>query len=276
MNRTRQIETALRTMDAAPDRHPTSNARIDVLLERVVVAGTAEDRAPAPPTTAAFAHRGPKPRAARLLLLTGGLVAATTAGLLLIPSMLGVEESAYASWTAVPEALPAQERPEAAEDCRSAQLATPGGDAHPQLDDATVAIAERRGAWITVVLAGADGFSATCTADASAPFGDGWIGSAGIPTDWELLGPRELLVSSLGVAHSSGPLSMAEGYAGPDVTGMTYDSAEHGTVVATVSGGHFAFWMPGDELDDDLVFTTGVPVDVTYNDGSTDSVNLRF
>ena len=277
MNRTHQIETVLRTMNAAPDRYPTSKTQSEALLERVVAAGTAEDRAPAPTTTATIAHRARPRPGARALLVTGGLVAATTAGLFVIPPLLGVEDSAYASWTAVPDDLSAQERPDAAEDCRTAQLEGPGGgDAYPQLHDATVAIAERRGAWITVVLAGPEGFSATCTTDASDPFGDGWVGSAGVPADWEPLGPRDLLVSGLGVAHSSGPLSMAEGYAGADVIGITYDSAEHGTVVATVSGGHFAFWMPGDELDDDLVFTTGVPVDVTYTDGSTNSVDLQF
>lgn len=283
MNRHHQVDELLRDLDAAPDHSTSSPERTRALLEQVIATGVTEDAArdsangatPAPvPSRPAPSRRRTRTRAA---LVTGGLVAAATTGLLVLPPLLGGGDPAYASWTAIPDDLAAEERPDAAEDCRDAQLDTPGGgDEYPQLDDATVAIAERRGEWITVVLSGPDGFSATCTTDASDPFGRGWIGSAGTPGGWQPLGPREVFASGLGVAHASGPLSMAQGYVGADIVGITYDSAEHGTVAATVAAGHFALWFPGDELDDDMVFDTGVPIDVTYTDGSTAEVALRF
>lgn len=45
-----------------------------------------------------------------------------------------------------------------------------------------------------------------------------------------------------------------------------------GLVAATVAGGRFAFWFPGDELED----RETVPVEVTYADGSTATVKLEL
>ncbi|WP_104179812.1 hypothetical protein [Arthrobacter sp. B0490] len=139
-----------------------------------------------------------------------------------------------------------------------------------------VAIAERRGAWVTVILTGADGYEATCITDASALIrGGNMIGSSGRPIAADLA-PRALKATQLGVGQVSddGPLSMASGQAGSDVTGITYMSIEGDEVIATVSEGHFAFWLPGDE------FTTtadaGLPVIVTYTDGTTEAQNLNF
>lgn len=274
MTGTRDIETLLRDLDSAADEQGVPGLRRDALLERVVATGTARDQAAA--ATPAPSEGGAR-RKTRAVLVTGGLVAATTAGLLVLPPLLGGGDSAYASWTAVPDGLSTQERHDAVEDCRDAQDDTPGPvDESSALRGATAAIAERRGDWITVVLAGPDGFSATCTTDASDPFGRGWIGSSGtLPAD-QAPGPRDLRATGLGVAYTSGPLSMAEGYAGTEVTAVSYDSPVHGRVVATVNAGHFALWMPGDEFDDDMVLNTGVPVDVTYTDGTTDTLNLTL
>jgi hypothetical protein len=45
-------------------------------------------------------------------------------------------------------------------------------------------------------------------------------------------------------------------------------------VIATVAKGHFAFWLPGNELQN--ASEKGVPVDVTYRDGSTETQLLNF
>ncbi|HEX6234558.1 MAG TPA: hypothetical protein VFZ63_15635 [Jiangellaceae bacterium] len=71
---------------------------------------------------------------------------------------------------------------------------------------------------------------------------------------------------------SAGELSAAAGYVGSDVAGITCQSVGHGEVVATVSAGRFALWLPGNELED--ASRDGVRVDVTYRDGTTGTVRI--
>jgi len=277
MTWTRQTEDDLRSLDPATRGQEMTPARHDALLERVVAEGAARDAAPASTPVAAPAAERPR-RSTRAVLVTGGLVAAATAGLLVLPPLLGGGDSAYASWTAVPDGLTAEQRHDAAEDCREGYRDTGGpNDYSRELDDATVAVAERRGEWITVVLSGADGFSALCTTDASDPFGptSGVVGSIGTTTGWTPPGPREVVPDALGRGSTgSGDFSMAAGTVGNEVTGVSYDSTLHGTVVATVNAGHFALWMPGDELDD--AQAAGVALDLTYTDGTTSTVVVRL
>lgn len=72
----------------------------------------------------------------------------------------------------------------------------------------------------------------------------------------------------------AGDLSMAAGEAGSDVVEIVYRSRTRGDVAATVSKGHFALWLPGDELRD--LSSTGVEVEVTYRDGSTGTTLLTL
>ncbi|MEJ5914633.1 hypothetical protein [Pseudokineococcus sp. 1T1Z-3] len=276
-SRSTSDDDVLRSLDAGPptpDRSPsTATARADAELARVLLRSRLEGDAVGRP--AAPVAPSPRPagrrRTTRALLATGGLVAATTAGLLVLPPLLGGGDAAYASWTATPDGLSAEERRDAGEECRDTY-----DDAraeYPQLDDAVAAVAERRGAWVTVVLAGRDGFSAVCTTDASAPFAEGVVGSYGLD---ETPAPRELRPSGLGMGMTgSGAFSMAVGSAGGEVVGLTYDSAMHGTVEATVSGGYFALWVPGEEMEG-WPSRGGVPVQVTYADGTTERVLLTL
>jgi hypothetical protein len=143
------------------------------------------------------------------------------------------------------------------------------------LDLAHIAIAERRGVWTTVVLGGPDGFSAMCiTDDSTSLFGKGMIGSIGRTADHATLGARDLKALSLGTGTmSAGEISMASGIAGTDVIGVAYNSPALGEVTATVARGHFALWLPGDELRD---ASNGLDVTVTYSDGSTGLHVLSF
>ncbi len=102
------------------------------------------------------------------------------------------------------------------------------------------------GSWTTVVLAGDDGLTATCT----------WGGSADQPPPGsapETSCPWTHARSSRSVSGGSsqgsqGDLSTIVGYSGDDVVGVRYHSERYGDVVATVGEERFALWMPGDEL----------------------------
>lgn len=145
-----------------------------------------------------------------------------------------------------------------------------------ELSTAEVAIAERRGAWVTVVLSGPDGFEATCTTDATAPwFRKGMIGSIGNPSNATALPARGIAATQLGTgAIADKPISIASGRVGTDVVAVTYTSAANEEVIATVAKGQFAFWLPGNEMQN--ASDQGLPVQVTYTNGTTETQLLNF
>jgi len=145
-----------------------------------------------------------------------------------------------------------------------------------ELSSAVPAVAERRGVWTTVVLAGTDGFSAMCiTDDSTHLFAKDMIGSVGTPTDYAAPAPRALTTTDLGVGTMNvGDISLAAGTAGSDIVGVVYHSRTHGGVSATVSRGRFALWLPGNELKN--ASSNGVEVEVTYRDGRTGTSRLTL
>lgn len=263
MSRTREIETALRSLDPADPADPPAVGRAGAVLERILHSDP----------VAVPSHRAGTPEhRARRTLLAGAVVATVSAGLVVLPS-LSSGDQAFASWTAAPGALSATERPAVAEACRD--QAGPAGY-EDKLRSAESVIAEQRGAWTTVVLAGDDGFTALCITDESSPFWDrGMIGSIGTPTGFVAPGPRDLVATDLGTGTANGAeLSLAAGHAGSGVARVVYRSDVHGEVTATVSGGHFALWLPGGELEG--ASRSGVELDVTYRDGSTGMTRLTL
>lgn len=274
MNRT-DLDQALRSLDPA-DRHidPTG-PRAQADLRAILATDPAAGHQPVTPIAPAAARAAGRPgRPARRLTAAAALVAAVTAGVVVLPPLAG-GDPAFATWTATPTDLPGQKAPEAAEECRT-RLIDGRNEYTQDLGVARPVIAERRGAWTTVVLAGADGFSAVCiTDDSDHLFSKAMIGSLGRPADDATPGPRELIATSLGVgAMNAGELSMAAGTAGTDITGIVYRSPVHGNVASTVSEGHFALWLPGDEFQD--ASSTGVDLDVTYRDGTTTTTRLSL
>lgn len=88
-------------------------------------------------------------------------------------------------------------------------------------------------------------------------------------------GPRELTATDLGTGTmSAGDISLAADAAGSDIVGVIYMSRTHEDVTATVSLGHFALWLPGDELRN--ASSDGVEVYVTYQDGTTGTSRLTL
>ncbi|GAB3875050.1 hypothetical protein GCM10029964_018170 [Kibdelosporangium lantanae] len=213
----------------------------------------------------------PRRRRVRLAVATATVVTAAAA-IFIVPSLMNGDR-AFASWTAAPTGLSAEAAADAGDDCRSAQLDGPDEGNADNLRRARVAITERRGEWTLVTLAGDNGFAALCITDESTILFHSWFGSVGIPAGYAPPHPRDVVATELGTgAAGAGELSVAAGYAGSDVVGVTYHSVTRGDVEATVSSGRFALWLPGNELQD--ASRGGVDVQVTYRDGGTATVRL--
>jgi hypothetical protein len=212
----------------------------------------------------------PRRRPTRVLGAAAAAVTAVAGGIVLLPSVVG-GDAAFASWSPQPrEVVGSAARAEAAGTCRE-QLDDAAADG-AALDRAVPAIAERRGDWTLVLLSGAGGFSGLCITDDSRRLFDDMIGSVGA-ADVPAPGGRGVTATDLGTGSlDAGDLSLVAGLAGDDVVGVTYDSAAHGPVEASLGEGRFALWFPGDELAD------GGPVslEVTYADGSRGSVEVEL
>lgn len=268
------IDKALRTLDAADPYVDPRRPRARADLARILAT---DPHAHAGAPSAGPAGRTPRARwSLRRVALAGGALAAVTTGLVALPSLTGGDQ-ALASWTSVPDQMTPEQRADAAISCRQAEMEGAGTDYIDELSSAEPVIAERRGVWNTVVLAGTAGFAALCITDDSAGlFTMGMIGSIGSPDDAVLPGPRELAATDLGTGTmSAGDLSLAAGTVGTEIVGVVYRSRSHGDVTATVSAGRFAFWFPGDELED-VGSTDGVQVEVTYRDGGAGTAVLKL
>lgn len=257
--------TTLRTLDPADPNTDPDRPHARATLERILATdpGQHPDHTPVKPRSR---------RGIRVAAVASATAVTAGAALVVLPSLTG-GDTAFATWTATPSGMSTQAAADVAADCRDSQLDGPGADHTQDLRHADVAIAERRGEWTLVALTGDDGFSALCITDQSTPLFRDWIGSIGSPADYAAPGPHDVVATSLGTGIvNNAELSLAEGYVGSDVTGVVYRSASHGEVEATVSGGRFALWMPGDELEH--AARAGIDVQATYTDGSTATIRL--
>lgn len=245
---------ALAELDAAPPAplSAAERARADATIARILGSDPGADGPPV---------RCPRRRTRRRVLGATALAAACTTGVVALQLAAG-GQSASASWTAIPHRPTDPQTVAAAGDCRDSLADGPGGASAARLRSAGVAVAERRGDWTLVVLAGPDRFEASClTHDA------GMIGSLGRPT-LPAPGPREVLVTSAGTGVVDGePVALLIGTLGADVRTLTVHTQAHGDVVATVARGHVAAWWPGDPSAP----PSDAPVEATlgYADGST-------
>jgi hypothetical protein len=248
--------TLLKSLDPADGTVDESRARAD--LGRILATD---------PAVRSRARRRVAPRIA----LGAAIATVVAAAAVILPSVLGGDK-AFATWTAVPTGLSAAESDEAARSCRD-QQESGSPEYRDQLSAASTAISERRGEWTLVILAGRDGFSALCISDEPRPLFQSQFGSVGSTRPENLPGPRGLAATVLGTGGIDGnTMSIAAGHAGSDVTAVRYASSSRGKVTATVSGGQFALWIPGDEFES--ASRRNVPVQVSYRDGSTATVTL--
>lgn len=267
MKSNQNIAALLRSMDAADQTGAPDPNRSQNDLEQILRSHPISAAAATRPANHKTSTSHPSRRRRRTLAL-GAVAFAATVGFLIGPALSG-GDPAFATWTAAPGELTGAERDRAVSDCVRSSKGVGDGMFASDVAAAEAAIAERRGAWTTVVLSGADGFEATCTTDSTAPwFMRGSFGSVGKNGHGKEPTGRDIRTTQLGTGViANNPLSMASGQVGPDVAAMSYTSRAGDRITATVSKGQFAFWLPGGELPNS---GEDVPVDVTYTDNTTE------
>lgn len=270
MTHTREIDAALRTLDAADRDVPVDDASVLDRLDAIVATDPAGSGAADLPAGLPDARRRPgRARTVRRVGWAAAVVAAATAALLVVPTMIGDSGRAFAGWTPQPEAMSAAEQGRAVAECRYMLMPQQGpanagepADAAARMSAATAVTTERRGPWTTVLLTDAAGLWGYCV---TGPDG----GAAGLNWETEYTAPlpHDVTLVTTGYGYFiDSEYSMMAGFAGGDVTGLVFDSHENGAVTATVMNGYFVLWMPGDEWKFPAVDTT---VTVTLADGTS-------
>jgi hypothetical protein len=267
----RQTTVALRDLDPAPAATLTSEerARADAAFARIV-ATPPEDRVPG---------ESDRPRRRRSrLLVPAGLAGAAGAA---VTALLVSGGSALASWTPEPQPLAHAAAAAAAATCRVV-LEVPG-------QGARVAVAERRGGWTYVLIAGPAGQAACLMPDdlvgqpdPAEHRGEGFFGGYS-PDPVEVATPgRDRIVETESTAGSvivsrpwplrdeEGWFSSVQGYVGSDVTRVTVHTPTGADVEASVAGGRFAAWWPSEQPGSDHLDAMGAwTYTVTLVDGTT-------
>jgi hypothetical protein len=228
------ITAALRHLDPAP--------RTDLTEEELERADAAFARIVATPSNEPVPVEPDRPRRRRRrLLVTVGLAGA--AGVALPGLLLG--GNAYGSWTPTPEPLTAVDAAAAATTCRAALDVPDRGE--------RVALAERRGEWTYVLLAG-PGTETVCLMpddlvgqdhpSRGAFFGGYDTDAVAPPT----LDPDRIdETTSMQGSTDEGWFIWSEGYVGSDVTGVTVHTSSGLDIEASVAGNRFAAWWPASQ-----------------------------
>jgi hypothetical protein len=226
------ITAALRHLDPAPSTDLTEAEleRADAAFARIVATHIDEPL----PTGPDRPHR----RRSRLLVIVGLAGAAGVA----IPALLLGGGTAYGSWTPTPEPLAVVAAAKAATTCRAVLGVPDGGE--------RVAVAERRGEWTYVLLAG-PGTEAVCLmpndlVGQNHPDRDDVFGSYDTdppaPPALEPDGIDE--ITSMQGSTEEGWFVWSEGYVGSDVTGVTVHTSSGLDIEASLAGNRFAAWWP--------------------------------
>ncbi len=260
---------SLDAADAALD--PSQRLRADAMLERIIAAPVTPEYAPV------VARR--QPRFSRKLIWVPVVAVAVAVGSIVIPpGRGGGSATAYASWTSTPSAVAARDLEAVTQACRdqAAELADHG----PRIDAATipVAIAERRGDFVAVLLQlDNPDYSVSCVAtnrpgssdvdDLSVAAG-GSDGRAPIPPAGRITPGG---VSQFGLQP---PASFTNGAAGAGVVGVTIHAGPQ-VITATVKNGRYVAWWPGKAFADGPQEPSGqggpaviLTYDVTLSDGT--------
>jgi hypothetical protein len=204
----------------------------------------------------------PHRRGSRLLVAAGlaGAVGVAT------PVLLLGGGSAYGSWTPTPVPLTDVVEAKAATTCRAALDIPDRGE--------RVAVAERRGGWTYVLLAGPrteaiclmpDDLVGQDPTDRGEFFGSYDMEPAATPT----LDPGRIdEKTSMEGNTDEGWFLWVEGYVGSDVTGVTVHTSSGLAIEASVSGNRFAAWWPSSRQSSDHPAETWAYT-VHLADGST-------
>ena len=233
------VTAALRLLDPAPriDLTEAERARADAVFASIVATPSGEPV----PVDAERPHRRRTP----LLVMLGLAGAAGVA----IPGLLFGGGTAFGSWTPTPAPLTDVDGAAAATTCRAALDVPDRGE--------RVAVAERRGDWTYVLLAG-PGTQATCLMpndrvgqnpiDREDFFGSYDAEPVASPT---VARDRVDETSSMQGSTEEGWFIWVEGYVGSDVTGVTVHPSSGPDIEASVVGDRFAAWWPTSQPSSD-------------------------
>lgn len=213
------------------------------------------------------------------LLVPVGLVGAAGAA---VPALL-LGGSAFGSWTPTPEPLTGAAAAKAATTCRAIFTVPDQGE--------RVVVAERRGGWTYVLLAGPQAEAACLMpedlvdqADPAADTREGFIGSYNSDPDKAPTPARNSIIGhggagsvpTNGLWHFGDKeewVSHVEGYVGGDVTGVTVHPPTGTDVEASVANGRFAAWWPSAKPSSENLEVMGAwTYTVTLADGTTRQV----
>ena len=238
---------ALRDLDPSPAIALTDaeRERADATFVRILATPSHDQVAEGPVR--------PRRRRSRLLAPLGLVGAAGAA----VPALLLGGGSAFGSWTPTPEPLTGVAAAEAATTCRAA-LGMPG-------QGETIVIAERRGGWTYVLLAGpqterqclmSEGLIAhenpaahTKEGFMGGTYGMDDIEAAPTPARGHIVEIQSgaTSVPTHGLWHFGEDeewISSVDGYVGSDVTGVTVHTPVGTDVEASVANGRYAAWWP--------------------------------
>lgn len=169
-------------------------------------------------------------------------------------------QTAWASWTAVPQQAPASEVQQATQTCREEMersLASQGKDLpaeqRPTVDPAAMQVvaAERRGNYLAIAMADEAGSDQQCIFEV--PHLERTMGATGGWASVDSPAPAPLGARGLeahgggGFVGSAGGYAMSVGRVGNRVTAVTVHTNGR-AVTATVSNGHYVAWWPVEEL----------------------------
>lgn len=194
--------------------------------------------------------------------------AAAAAGALLFVPIPGVSGAAYAGWVAT--ARPATPAEQQSQGTACVNLHS-GPGAGAMNHHFTVSLVEVRSDYAYTVLAGDDGFEATCLTRTSPGPAAGFGFSAPLTQQPR---PRGIVTNSVreGELEPGHTQYEVTGKVGADVAALTIQ-APGVDVHATVTNGRFAAWWPGEKNDSLFArMTAGPPnpdVTLTYRDGTT-------
>ena len=233
------VTAALRDLDPAPSTELTQaeRDRADAAFARIVATPCDE---PVPEV------RGRPHRSRSRLLVAAGLAGSVGVA---TPVLLLGGGSAYGSWTPTPVPLTDVVAARAATTCRAALDVPDRGE--------RVAVAERRGGWTYVLLAGPrteavclmpDDLVGQDPTDRGEFFGSYDMDAAAPPT----LDPDRIDENTNMQGNTDeGWFLWVEGYVGSDVTGVTVHTSSGLDIEASVSGNRFAAWWPSSPQSSD-------------------------
>lgn len=270
-----QTDLDLLSLDAADAALDSSQRlRADAMAERIIAA----------PVTPAYAPAGAsrQQRFSRKLIWVPVVAVAVAVGSIVIPpGRGGGSATAYASWTSTPSPVAPRDLEAVTQACRDqiAELTAHG----PRIDAATipVAIAERRGNFVAVLLQlDNPDYSVSCVVmnrPGSSDVDD--LGAAGGGGDGPAWIPPAGRITQGGASQfgdqPGASASFTSGSAGAGVVGVTIHAGSQ-VITATVKNGRYVAWWPGKAFSDGPHRRSGkggpavnLTYDVTLTDGTT-------